>query len=534
MRATRALPAPTLVGMAALCGALAGMPSVARADIPNNEDLVCRPDQPELDKYGYLRALSLDLRGNIPTLEDLATLDNQADVPDALIDRYLSSDEFVSQVVRRHRDLLWNNVSNADILNFQTLFTTFASGGSNIWWRPTPARQYRGRDVPCDDVPAVVSNGVISYRVDASGYRREGWVMVEPYWAPGTSLKVCAFDAQSARFTSTGTDCSTLDAFTDTECGCGPNLRWCSTYTNYAELRDALAREVELRIAAVIRGDLPYTRLFTDNTAYVNGPLVHYYRHQANLPGQLSMTPVALAVDRLPDLKYTDKELVPVELGPEHGGVLTSPAWLLRFQTYRSRANRFFEAFLCQPFQPPAGGLPSPSDACSAEPDLQNRCGCKFCHSLLEPAGAHWGRWAGGGAGFLEPLGYPRVRLDCFECATTGRQCTQDCRNRYVTRALSEKEKPFLGTLNAYYFLRPEHEVNVEQGPRYLALSAIVDNRLPSCTARRTAEWLLGRELDEEEKSWVAHLSTGFVGSGYSYRQLVKAVVASAAYRRVR
>lgn len=531
----RELPARRGPILLAAAFALAGAMPAARADIPNNEDLVCRPDQPELDKYGYLRALSLDLRGNIPTVDEMSMLDGQRDVPDALVDQYLGSEEFVSQVVRRHRDLLWNNVGNVDIISFRQMFSAYNyPGGSTVYWRATPGRLYRGLDVPCDDVAATINNGVIKYRIDQNGYKREGWVMVEPYWAPGIQIKVCAFDAQAYRFTSTGTDCSTTESFSDEECGCGPNLRWCSTGTLYAELRSWLGKEVEMRIAAVIRGDLPYTELFTGNTAYVNGPMVHFYRHQANLNGQVSVAPVAVNMDRLPDLKWTDKDFVKIELGPEHGGILTSPAYLLRFQTYRARANRFFDSFLCQPYQPPPGGLPSPSDACSAEPDLQNRCGCKFCHSLLEPAGAHWGRWGNGGGGYLNPTDYPRLRPDCLDCAISGRQCTADCRSHYVTRALSAKEKPFLGTLGAYYFIRPEHEVNIEQGPRLLALSTIVDGRLPNCTARRTAEWLLGRELDEEEKTWVAQLSTDFVSSNYSYRKLVKAVIAGGAYRRVR
>src|SRR5205814_842318 len=132
---------------------------------------------------------------NIPTPEELDAVDGPADVPAQLVDRWLGSEEFVAQAVRRHRDLLWNNVRAADLIHFQTALSTFSSNGSAIYWRRTPARLYRGDNVACDDAPAKVSaDGVIQYRVDSDGYRREGWVMVEPYWAPGTQIKVCAWD----------------------------------------------------------------------------------------------------------------------------------------------------------------------------------------------------------------------------------------------------------------------------------------------------------------------------------------------------
>ena len=56
-----------------------------------------------------------------------------------------------------------------------------------------------------------------------------------------------------------------------------------------------------------------------------------------------------------------------VEAGPAHAGVLTSPAYLLRFQTHRARANRFHVSFLCQPFVAPDGGLPATPGAVTLE-----------------------------------------------------------------------------------------------------------------------------------------------------------------------
>jgi hypothetical protein len=98
----------------------------------------------------------------------------------------------------------------------------------------------------------------------------------------------------------------------------------------------------------------------------------------------------------------------------------------------------------------------------------------------------------------------------------------------------SPSEEPYLGKLNALLFRAPEHEIFVEMGPKLLALSSFADNRLPECTARTTAMNLIGRELYEEEEAWLDNLVVQFASSGYSFKALVKAIVQSPIYRRVR
>ncbi|MFT5434346.1 MAG: hypothetical protein ACI9OJ_005059, partial [Myxococcota bacterium] len=198
------------------------------------------------------------------------------------------------------------------------------------------------------------------------------------------------------------------------------------------------------------------------------------------------------------------------------------------------RANRFYNAFLCEPFQPPAGGIPFADEAAIHQPDLQKRAGCKYCHSLLEPSSSFWGRWPENGAGYLEPAEFPPLREDCLACAQTGQNCSADCNLYYLTKPVASEQTPYLGKLSAYEFRRPEHEQNVEVGPRVLALSAVVDHRVPTCAARRTAEWLLNRELQPDEGPWLESLANEFVADGYRYRSLVKAILTSPVYRRVR
>jgi hypothetical protein len=112
--------------------------------------------------------------------------------------------------------------------------------------------------------------------------------------------------------------------------------------------------------------------------------------------------------------------------------------------------------------------------------------------------------------------------------------CSSVCNRFYTVTANAPSEEPYLGKLKALLFRAPEHEVFVDMGPKLLALSSFADNRLPECTARTAAENLIGRALYEEEEAWLDNLVVQFASSGYSFKALIKAIVQSPIYRRVR
>ena len=521
-------PAARAVSAVVVLALVTAVSAASAADAPSCPDVA-----PELDASQYLRSLSLHLRGVPPTLEEYEAVDSGDALLEALVDEWLASDAFADRVVRHHRALLWNNISLVTMLSNRHSVGT--SGG--IYYRSAHTIFYRGNyNLPCVDEPAEFDDdGQIVLKPDEDGYLREGWVWVAPWWAPETSIKMCALDAQGAEYAPNGDACGSLAGNNEMACGCGPDLLYCYRGEHASAIQAAFGREVELRVRQNILDDAPYTELFTGDTAWVNGPIVHFLRYLAPLYQSTRFDPLAWDLGHLPDLTWHDSDTwLPVMLPEAHAGILTSPAFLLRFQTNRARANRFYDAFLCQPFQPPAGGIPASSDTSVMEPDLQKRAGCKYCHALLEPAGAHWGRWPQYGTGYLGEETYPAFRQDCLQCAVAG-GCPEDCSRFYVTAATSDQEAPYIGMLQAYLFRRDEHALNVEAGPKFLVKSAIVDNRLPTCVARRTAEHLMGRELGgSADLAWLDDLSFGFVASGFSYRDLVREIVLSDAYGRVR
>jgi len=507
--------------------------SVAECDEPG-----CRAESARLDRPARLRALSLDLRGQVPTVEEMQSMASAAgdEIPDALITSWLDSETFGDRTVRHHRQLLWNNLASVRFVHFLQRVSPVAAslGGARRWFRSSAAREIRPNDAQCDDrEETLLPDG--RARLNAAGL--DGWVNVHPYWEsdPSVMIPVCALDAQTNAMSPSGRDCSSRESTNDPGCGCGPNLIWCDTQAVQNATVAAFNRDVELRTMAVLENDEPYSELFTSRRSFVNGAIVHYLRHQARWYDSVPLLPLPYDLDQLPDLAYTDlDEWVELELPAMHAGVLTSPAYLMRFQTNRARASHFYDAFLCAPFTPPAGTLPVASEVEQRELDLQLRAGCRYCHAILEPAGAHWGRWAMQSGGYLDPERFPPFLQECQDCARGEETCSDACRLNYMTRALSAQQEPFLGRMRVYEFLRPEHASNVEDGPSALIRGGLADGRFTSCTVRRTTEWMIGRPITNADVAYTEAFEDTFVGSGLRMKSLVHAIVQSDLYGRAR
>ena len=497
------------------------------------DDPTCPSDGGWLDGHAHLRALFLDLRGEVPTPEQYEELLVEGEVPASLVDQLLRSPRFTDRAVRFHRSLFWNDVSNVRLLPPQSLISP--RGGSDVYYVPRRADVFRGANTFCGDGEARYDeDGQLITIPSPNGGRAEGWVLVEPYWAPGTELRVCAYDAQEQAVSPTGTDCSTRRAYVDAGCGCGPNLRWCAPPSEEAVLAESFGEAVDQRVGRMLDADASWLALLTGTRGIVNGPMADFYRHRSDLPRGLQFDDLAVAPEALPELGWSQRDTwVEVELGDQHAGVLTSPAYLLRFTTGRARANQFHQSFLCEPFQPPTGGLTALNDP-NPTLDLTQRTGCNYCHALLEPAAAHWGRWTEFGAGYLSPEDYAIYDATCAECAAGGVDCPDYCEEHYLVRTLSSEQDPYVGQLMAYQFLEERHFANVEQGPRRLVNQGDVDGRLPRCAAKKTAEWLLGRDLESADEPWLEELATSFATGGYRWRALVREIVLSDSYRSVR
>jgi hypothetical protein len=216
-------------------------------------------------------------------------------------------------------------------------------------------------------------------------------------------------------------------------------------------------------------------------------------------------------------------------------GVLTTAEWLYRFPTQRSRVNQFWQAFLCKSFSPPAGAVvPPPEDSCNRENNLAKRCGCSYCYAIIEPTGAHWGRFGERNAQYLSPEVFPRFSAKCRDCALNGdTTCDNQCGN-YVMQAFDGEGASSLGLLRTYLYRTPEEEPNIVGGPRALVEKMLQTGDLERCAVHNAWASLLGRAMTtEEERLYLAGLVDAFAANSHDFKALMLAIMNTDAYRRV-
>ncbi|MDQ3031468.1 MAG: hypothetical protein M3Y87_03555 [Myxococcota bacterium] len=540
---------PLTLAMLALASGAITAP-IAAQDAPT-----CAPVD-SIDRFRLLRQMSLDLLGRIPTEAEYASVRDAEDVDGAIVDAMLASDEFFARMRSYHRALLWGSLGDIpNIVSTRHRLDVARTGANSVYYASQAGRVFRNEaGVSCLDVahtrfdaagralPMIegyhggTALGAPAPRnaercSDGEGCRMDGWVMTRPYWAPDTEVRVCAFDAQAVA-TGTMGACGP-DVINDPGCGCGPQLRYCltrGTGGTEQEVRDALVEEPLRIFESVIRGGGDYFDALRTRATYLNGPAAHYYRH--------SSTGVSFeeAMGALPEVDYSDREWRAVERDEPHSGALTTLLYLMRFASHRGRANRYYTAFLCQPFESSAEGLPAATDPCSSDPNLSTRCGCASCHERLEPAAAHWGRWRFNGThGYLSPSELPVVDTSC-RTATGG--AGRRCDLYYVTprNAGNELEREmWAGTLQVAAWRTDAEVAAIDEGPRALLEREGAQEALTRCAARSMAQHLLGRDITAEEGiTWLPELASSFEGSGHDFRSLIRTIVQDARYRSIR
>ncbi len=498
---------------------------------------VCEPSRVQSDLQ-YLRRLSVDLRGHLPTLAEMESVVANGELDPEIVGAMLDSDGFLNRMRAYHKDLRWTNVESQRLTGVGWTLNAPSEGQSPAYWSAQRALRYRGAAVACLDEPARFGQDgriLTTPHPTIEGAVQDGYVEVEPYWAPGTTVKACAFEAQealegpSARNPDIMADCSSTTG--SLGCGCGPNLRWCQLNANGISTRfsilDSFAEQLMRFSDAVVRGERPYTDFILATDMEVNGPVAHYVAHQARTGGAIFLSTPEQNYEVPDGLGFDEDRWVTVERGPRHAGVLTMPAYLIKFQTNRSRANRFYNAFLCQFFEAPPGGLPPGDDACNDEPNLTERCGCKFCHVAVEPAAAHWGRYSEAGLGALNEGLFPTEQPNC----ATERGAQQAiCQLFYVTEATHPDEEPYLGFLKPYLFADESMIDAIEQGPAVLAQEAIDSGQFGRCTVRKMWRLFMGQDAGVDDEEVIEELFAEFEANDYNLKALILALVTRPEY----
>ncbi len=530
------------------------------------------------------RRASLDLRDTIPNLEEIETIREQAPadattLPAFVADALVESEEFLGVMRRYHEELLWPNIDQVELIpqthqlfpvpiiegeapiylsGLRAVFTRAAPNGTNLFLpcKGEPA-QFDGEGNLIVE-PVMMGDVIIGYQ--------EGYVEVEPYWAPGTTVRVCGLDAQPASravvcpgpverypfieatcqqigavadqftvpeytFRGSEVDCNSPFATFAPGCGCGENLRYCQTPETDRAIRASMFEQQYRLIERVIRDNRPYEEILLEQELDFNGPISHYLNNQANLSLETftQNDPSALAPQ---NLTYADTDTwVTVARQGRHSGVLTTPGYLLRFTTWRGRAHRFYNAFECSSLIP-NGPLPSPFEACSQEADLTKRCGCDACHKTLEPMAAHWGRFSEFGYASLDEEEFPVSPL--MPCIRTvdGEPALAAEDAEGVFRCFQQYDFESFN-LRAYTFRTPAQITNIVQGPAKLVNESVQSGRFSGCTTRKMWSYFMRREpTADEEAKIIPELTQTFDSSGHNLKSLIKAIVTHPAYGR--
>ncbi len=518
---------------------LSVLPTAAAAD-------ECGASQ-ELDRYRMLRRLSLDLRLRLPDYEEYTALDQFSEVPADMIDDMLASEDFRLAMRRYHEDMLWPNVNNVAIVDVMTVITPISKTGpmKEIWavrgtgrkktWRQGAGNETCGdweqTEFEADGMPKTIT-------ADNNGieYQQDGWVLVDTYW--GETIKVCAFDAQTADVGVKG-PCTDRRANSDRGCGCGPNLNRCFGPTTGRTILTQVREQLLLLIDDSTVGDRGYSEILTTQRTYMNGPIAHWKKHLApmvNLNKTLNQTgpgdvDVSGAIPAFTDMGWSAADRSGV-----HAGILTLPAYTLRFQTNRGRANRMRIAFTGQYFVPPAGG---DADCDPDADDLTQRCTCRHCHQVLEPLAAHFAPIVEAGSSILNSAELPVYNPKCDP--TKSGKTAFLCNRFYVT----DPDAYNPGTLLAHQYadiddpLHNKLAENIDGGPSAWASTVIDSGQFHSTTVRTLFQHLMGREMvldplrSDNEIALLMLLAAEFQLSD-DFRALVKSLVELPQYRRVR
>ncbi len=352
-------------------------------------------------------------------------------------------------------------------------------------------------------------------------------------------------------------------------CGCGPRLNFCSQFSHmvpiWISMQEQFLRLVDEHTSGVDgKPAKAYSQILSNNRIAMNGPLLHFYRYWATSAGLGGNTYNALHTGDAPlpsdsaiDFNATEDWTV-FERQVPHAGILTLPAYTLRFQTNRGRANRFRIAFMDRYFEPPSV---YEQDNCLSETgDLTKKCVCKGCHAVLEPLAAYFGPVAERGSALLTDF------VPQFEGSKDGKTAVAQCRDQWKGNdAILPLHRDIVGNqfcgvlytgdydppppiahrLTPLYFAadHPWIEDNYDAGPAGLVSLATTNiegktyNLLAQATVKHMFEFVLKREMKldpttpDSEHALMEQLATDFTNSD-DLKSLLKALVKLDTFRR--
>jgi hypothetical protein len=225
-------------------------------------------------------------------------------------------------------------------------------------------------------------------------------------WWTTDTIRICP-SAVSASLTQAGNWCADpfgANGIRHADCGCGPDQVLCWPKSARGKLQIGVVKEFAKRGHYAYEHGKSWEDLFGGDLFIGNKWLYHHYVYQQRI--QVSaQAPTAAELALMRSLPDTDiEEAVFPAGGPERSGVVTSPAFLRRYNNFRSRIRAITEQLLCQDID---GSLNTSGIDHFVNDDLSDfdkshgeQESCATCHFALDNMGSTILNWGDGG-GFM-------------------------------------------------------------------------------------------------------------------------------------
>jgi hypothetical protein len=245
-------------------------------------------------------------------------------------------------------------------------------------------------------------------------------------------------------------------------------------------------------IEDVVMSDRPYTEIVTADYVMANG--------------------IVATVWGMPHSTSDNWERTTWPDGRPAAGILVSPALPLRYRSTamnhnRGRANALARGLLCHDFldgDVKIDGSVNLVDPSAVADALVKNPSCAACHQTLDPLASYFAVYAQGTSGISGESRYPVTWYYSPSSATDWFTTT---------------------------YRPPAYFGHDAEGLDGLGRAIATDPRFARCAAIHFASYLTQVPEHDLPRQWIAELHDGFTASGYSAKQLAKAVVLSDRFR---
>jgi hypothetical protein len=239
-------------------------------------------------------------------------------------------------------------------------------------------------------------------------------------------------------------------------------------------LLKSLSRQAAGIATAVAVENFPYTKILAPGLTAVDGILASALLQKFQLDVEkLHVNQSLLRQLKAVPASQSRFSLVYTGSSYETAGVLTTFGWLRRYEKNRTRANQLYERLMCRKF---TSELPRvfPQDP----GNLRTTEGCSGCHSVLDPLADFFTVWGEGGS--------------LYNATGVGVSST------------------FIG----------------KSGSSLADLADIItnDEAFAACTVNHAFEWLAGRPFRQAEAALREKLTSYFVDTQFSFKELMYAI----------